>query len=188
MAYLEERFLDQCTVRPITYSRYIDDTFFLWPHGKRSLTRFIDKVNSFHLQLNLHFLDIQVALVNDTIQTFVFKKPTDRQTYKSFTSSHSEHPKISIIYYQTFLYKRVCSGYNNLNIQLNELTKQFMLRGYPLKLIRKNMERANKVSRQELLKYKNVTSPERTIFTANFLSHCERSFQTLLNSVGNSRK
>ena len=186
MAYLEERFLDECRLKPLMYSRYIDDIFFLWPHGKRSLTRFIDKVNSFHPTIkftyecstsSIHYLDIQVSLVNDPIQTSVFTKPTDRHTYIPFTSFHPDHTKKSIIYCQTLRYKRICSDNDDLNTKLNDLTKQFMLRGYPLKFIRKNMERANNVSRQELLKYKNVTPLERIPFTTNFHPAVRNLFQ-----------
>ena len=125
-----------------------------------------------------------MILVNNTIQTSVFTKPTDRHTYISFTSFHPEHTKKSIIYCQTLRYKRICSDNNDFNFQLNELTKHFMSRGYPLKFIRKNMERANKVSRQELLRYNNVTPLERIPFTTNFHPTVRDLFQNFRSLWG----
>jgi hypothetical protein len=38
MEEFEERALNQATLKPTCWYRYVDDTFVIWPHGEASLT------------------------------------------------------------------------------------------------------------------------------------------------------
>jgi hypothetical protein len=38
MEEFEEKALNQATLKPTCWYRYVDDTFVIWPHGKASLT------------------------------------------------------------------------------------------------------------------------------------------------------
>ena len=54
MAALEEKILDKVKKKPNVWWRYINEIFFIWEHGEESLKEFINKINSFHLTINLH--------------------------------------------------------------------------------------------------------------------------------------
>jgi hypothetical protein len=38
MEDFEEKALNQATLKPTCWYRYVDDTFVIWPHGKENLT------------------------------------------------------------------------------------------------------------------------------------------------------
>jgi retron-type reverse transcriptase len=48
MEEFEERALNQATLKPTCWYRYVDDTFVIWPHGKTSLTDFLEHLNGQH--------------------------------------------------------------------------------------------------------------------------------------------
>lgn len=55
MRKLESEMLNSFTLKPIHYYRYIDDMFFIWPHGLDSLESFKSHVNSFHRSIKFTF-------------------------------------------------------------------------------------------------------------------------------------
>ena len=50
MADLEEKILNTSEKKPMIWWRYIDNIFFILEHGQESLEKFLNKLNSFHLQ------------------------------------------------------------------------------------------------------------------------------------------
>jgi retron-type reverse transcriptase len=48
MEEFEERALNQATLKPTCWYRYVDDTFVIWPHGEASLTNFLEHLNGLH--------------------------------------------------------------------------------------------------------------------------------------------
>ena len=48
MAELEEDYLNNCTLKPTLWKRYIDDIFMIWQHGPDELTTFLQELNNFH--------------------------------------------------------------------------------------------------------------------------------------------
>ena len=48
MHYLESNMLNQSTLKPKTWLRFIDDIFMIWQHGIQTLTLFMDMLNSHH--------------------------------------------------------------------------------------------------------------------------------------------
>ena len=51
-------------------------------------------------EVSISFLDLNVKLSNDKLQTSLYVKPTDRHQYLQFQSSHPKHRKRSILYSQ----------------------------------------------------------------------------------------
>ena len=70
----------------------MDDIFMIWTHGEEHLKTFIGYLNSIHpsikftheysnsLHQTLPFLDVQVHLINNDIQTDLYTKSMHRQT------------------------------------------------------------------------------------------------------------
>ena len=98
--------------------RFIDDVFFIWPHGQEGLSDFITKLNSAHPTIKftsktsrskVSYLDLRILLQgDDTLKTSLFVKPTDSGSYLHFESAHPRHcihgiyPKDSFYAYVEF--------------------------------------------------------------------------------------
>ena len=52
MADFEEKMLESFEKKPMISWRYIDDIFFIWKRGQKSLKVFIKQVNMFHSTIN----------------------------------------------------------------------------------------------------------------------------------------
>jgi hypothetical protein len=73
-----------CTVR-LTRTRYMDDTFVLWPHNTDQLEDFHAHLNKQHPQIHftkeeendnqINFLDVLVKKENGRFKTTVYRKP-----------------------------------------------------------------------------------------------------------------
>jgi hypothetical protein len=48
MEHLEEKALEGAKHKPLCRSRYVDDTFVIWPHGPGKSSDFLDHLNSYH--------------------------------------------------------------------------------------------------------------------------------------------
>ena len=105
--------------KSILYLRYIDDIFKIWTGTKQELPIFFEKLNSKHKTIksehnishsNISFLDTLIyKSKNNTLQTTLYPKPTDQQSY---LHAHSDHPnslKINIPYSQALRIKTICS-------------------------------------------------------------------------------
>ena len=92
MEDFEERALNQATLKPTCWYRYVDDTFVIWPHGKTSLTTFLEHLNGLHNNIQftmeieengrLPFLDIDLYKKGDgSLGHKVYRKPTHTDLY-----------------------------------------------------------------------------------------------------------
>ena len=91
--------------KSILYLRYIDDIFMIWTGTKQELLIFLEKLNSKHKTIkfehnvsnsNISFLNTLIYKdKNNTIQTTLYRKPTDQQSY---LHAHSKSLKKSIPY------------------------------------------------------------------------------------------
>ena len=120
----------------VSHPRYIDDIFFIWTHGEKSLKNFMMEFNNFNPNINftyefseasINFLDLNVKFSNGKLQTSLYVKPTDCHRYLHFQSSHPKYTKKSIVYSQTLRVSRVCfqeEGYKYYCNQMNLLTSR----------------------------------------------------------------
>ena len=93
-------FLEAQKHKPLVWFRYIDDVFFIWTHGKKKLSLFLEDLNKFHPNIkfsheinkeSIHFLDLNVRLSDGNISTDLYVKPTDRHQFLHYTSSHPDY-------------------------------------------------------------------------------------------------
>lgn len=151
MAKLENEMLDKCpTKKPFTWLRYLDDVFFIWPHGKDELDKFLDYVQQYASTNNMkskisydvnisddhvNFLDIKVNLKEGRLETDLFSKPTDSHTYLRFDSCHPQHTKKGILKSQFLRLNRICSDKSTLLRRIDEFKTYFRDQNYPIQQI-----------------------------------------------------
>lgn len=104
------------TDNPHFYKRLIDNIVLVWAATEAAPLKYISEFNNFHPSIrfpylytssSLCFLDVTVAIVNNRLTTKLFRKPTDRQQYLNFTSSHPRYHKTATPYNQAHRFKRV---------------------------------------------------------------------------------
>ena len=133
---------------------------FLWEHGENKLKSFIDKINKAHPTIkftaewsktSINFLDVIVSLIEGVIETDLFVKPTDSHQYLQSNSCHPFHCKKGIPYSQVLRLNRISSETNSFDKRCNDLERFLLERGCSSKLGRKEILRARKISKNELL-------------------------------------
>ena len=92
--------------KSILYLQYINDIFMIWTGTKQELLIFLEKLNSKHKTIkfehkishsNISFLDTLIYKdKNNTLQTTLYRKPTDQQSCLYAHSDHSRSLKISM--------------------------------------------------------------------------------------------
>jgi hypothetical protein len=71
MEHFERRVLDSFPLKPKGWRRYIDDTNFLWPHGRNKLDEFFNHLN--HQHVNIKFtMEIEK---DNSIMFWMFASP-----------------------------------------------------------------------------------------------------------------
>ena len=93
---------------------YIDDIFFIWTHGEKSLN---------------------VRFSSGKLQTSLYVKTADCHQYLHFQSSHPKHTKKLIVYSQTLRVSRACSQEEDYKNYCNQMKSWFLKRSYPEHLI-----------------------------------------------------
>ena len=158
--------------KPPFIARLIDDCFFTWRYSENELLDFFTYLNACHPTIKfehqyskekISFLDTMTYIVDNSIRTTIYVKPTDRKQYLFFTSCHPSHIKRAIPYSQALRYRRIIEDDSILNTELENLKSKFLNRGYPPTLLRESFEKALKVDRTSTLKYK-TTSDKRATF------------------------
>ena len=151
--------------KSIPYLRYIDDIFMIWTGTKQELLIFLEKLNSKHKTIkfehnisnsNISFLDTLIYKEkNNTLQTILYRKPTDQQ---SNLHAHSDHPKSlkrSILYSQALRIKTICS---TVTVEYKKhcgiLKPNFIERGYEKNILKDEMNKVDNIDRKELLRKK----------------------------------
>lgn len=101
MEHFEQTATSTATHKPTRWYRYVDNTFVVWPHGKRVLQEFQKHLNGIHENIKftmktkengaLSFLDVLVTRrLDGTLGHTVYRKPTHAELYLHATSEH--HP------------------------------------------------------------------------------------------------
>ncbi|OCT74070.1 hypothetical protein XELAEV_18033035mg [Xenopus laevis] len=162
MAKLEEDFLSTCNTKPLIYLRYIDDIFIIWTDTEQEFIQFHKQFQDFHPIINLkmnyspthiHFLDTTIHIREDTIQTTIYRKQTDKPSYLMYDSFHPDHTKHSIIYSQALRYNRIYIQ-TPMNRHLKTLKADFINRGYNPMIVDQYIHAATRIPRTHLLQYK----------------------------------
>ena len=100
---------------------------------------------------SINFLDVTVSLIEGVIETDLFINPTDSHQYLQSSSCHPFHCKKGMPYSQAVRLNRICSETNSFDKRCDDLERFLLERRYSSKLVRKEIIRARKISRNELL-------------------------------------
>ena len=123
---------------PKMYTRYVDDVFAIFKR-KDDVHKFLDVLNNQHKNLEftvewpkgtLPFLDVEVSL-RDTIETWLYRKPTNTNVVLNFDSVAPRAWKTGLIKCLFQRAKVVCSSKFLLMKELNNITERFKMNGYP---------------------------------------------------------
>ena len=175
---LEKRILENSTLKPDVWWRYIDDVFLIWKHGEEALKVFLEDLNTFHPNIKfthkwsketIEFLDVQVTLSGGNLSTDLFVKPTDTHQYLHASSCHVFHSKKAIPYSQALRLNRICSDNETFDKRCNQLEEWLLDRGYSSKLVRNQVLKARKFSREDLLN--STKTPQSRKLTINITYH-----------------
>ncbi len=136
-------------IKPLLYSRFIDDTFFIWPGSLQDLNEFEIFLNSLipGIKITLtpkrevaEFLDTRVYklhMQNKTIlKTTVYFKDTDTHQLLHGKSFHPRHTVRGILKSQFIRFKRLCSTRYEYDQACHTLYAVLRNRGYARSLFR----------------------------------------------------
>ena len=99
---------------------------------------------------------------NGFISTDIYAKPTDSHLYLSFSSSHPSHCKRAVPFGVALRIKRNCSTNDFLQNRCKEYKGYLKSQNYPAGVVDKQLDKALKISRSELLCKK--VKPDKKVF------------------------
>ena len=176
VAYFENHYILDPGVNPfyhyiLCYHRFIDDVFIIYTGDEETLTAFHAYLNSANQHLkftlefnheNISFLDVMVKIDGSTIQTDLFRKPTDRNTILRGDSFHPTHLIKSLPISQYHRARRVCSTDESYQKQASDLNNRFLERRYSQTWIDAANQRYSAITQEEALKPRERTTKEQS--------------------------
>ena len=143
------------------YLRYIDDIFFIWKGTEEKLKNSFNEINKKHpfikfdqkySKSKIEFLDVLVYKdEQQKLKTTLFKKNTNRQSYRHAKSDHPVSLKKSIPYSQILRVKRICSTNSEFERNCKVLQEQFTKRGCDSSPIKTEIKKVKLLDRKDLL-------------------------------------
>ena len=182
--------------KPTIWLRYIDDIFAIWPHGTDSLLEFNSWLNSRHPRIqftcdysksSVNFLDTTVKLIDGSLQTGLYIKPTSSLSYLHRDSSHPTHIFQALPYGEFIRVRRKCSTLSSFDHFSDIILEAFIRQGYNRDSLLRAREQARGTDRSSLLEsYANLQVPHGT--DANDLnSHPDQFFFILEHHKENNK-
>ena len=195
MGKFEQQAIDNSLLKPFIWWRFIDDIFMIWTHGEEHLKSFITHKYSNSLHQTLPFLDVQVHLINNHIETDLHTKPTDKHQYLLKTSCHPNHTKKAIPFSLFLRIRRICSTDPFFDQRNRELIEYLIKRGYSRTSLQSDANRVCSISRHATLQpqEKKSAKTDRTPFVTSFnpalpkISSIVNKYTTLLQSTANCK-
>lgn len=103
------------------------------------------------LETSINFLDTVVTQQEDRLMTKLFTKPTDRNMLLHFNNAHPRSMLKSLPYSQFLRVKNIVSVSSEVDSSFNEMSHKFIKRGYPRSLVQQQKNRAQSLTRNEIL-------------------------------------
>ena len=170
LAKLETDALTHAPHQPHTWWRFIDDIFMIWTDTDDELPTFITylknihptiKFISSHSATSISFLDVKVSLSQfGIVETDLYTKPTDKRQHLLQSSCHPLHTKRAIPFSLALRIRRICSSDKSFTLSANELIQYLNDRVYNLSFLRKDIQRAHAITRNETLKPNQRTTSQ----------------------------
>lgn len=161
VAYVEQRFLRECTIKPRLWKRYVDDILIAWPGTVDQLSTFVNNLNEqcelkFTTELNLHqevpFLDCLLFRDLDGVwQSRAYSKIRGDKSYIHAASGHHPSIKRLTIRNEARRMRKLCSMDNDFEAALEDLHSQFLARGYSHRQIARQFDYVRRSTRDKIL-------------------------------------
>jgi len=137
MGKLEHDFLQTQSLTPLLWIRYLDDTLMLYSHGETSLKTFLEQLNQVPVvqftwsiyNERVTFLDVDITLWNNTLNTSVHIKPTNHLQYLHYSSFNPYHIKKTIPFSLAVRGQRLNSTTSSTEIYNQRLQEALVNRG-----------------------------------------------------------
>lgn len=152
--YMEE-FDEKATtgyhIKPLLFSRFLDDIFFVWTGSREQLIEYETFLNSLieGIKITLCCSEVSVDFLDTTIykhetrddadilHTRVFFKPTDTHQLVEKTSYHPRHVAKGVLKSQVLRFKRISTSYIDFSNACNILFRSLAIRNYSKRMMRK---------------------------------------------------
>ena len=131
------------------------------PDLKKQLNDFMSELNQKHPSIKfdykfeckqMEFLSTLVYIdKQNKLQTTLFKKSCDRQTFLNAKSEHPYSLKKSIPYSQAHRIRRICSTFQQYHSHSSELIEQFVNKGYKKDVATQQIQKVDQLDRKQLL-------------------------------------
>ena len=172
---LLEEFEKESGLKPTLWLRFLDDIFFVWPHGPEKLKVFIEFMQSFGERKKLKtklkftyetgdsvpFLDTMVSIDGSKLKTTLYSKPTDAHLYLRSDSCHPKSCTKGLVKGEMLRARRICSKEDDFLEAANTMKSHFMRRGFDQSAIEQTVGEVLSMSREEALTYKKKKSNNR---------------------------
>ena len=120
------------------YKRFIDDILIIWLGTEEEFLTFMQTINSLHptkkftCEYNIKersttFLDTKITIINNRIETDLYRKPTDRVQYLLPSSSHPSHIFTNVPFSLALRLVRIVSQRERLIDRLQELKEMLLI-------------------------------------------------------------
>ena len=143
LCFHEKKWLNNCPAdfRPVTYKRFIDDTFLIFRH-RSHVDKFLGFLNVQHPNIKftkeveqsgkLPFLDVCVRRVGSKLETSVYRKPTFTGLGTSFFSFIPLAVKRAITLTAIYRAFSISSSFQLFHKELDFLKRFFKNNGFPV--------------------------------------------------------
>jgi hypothetical protein len=148
----EGKALDSFPLKPKGWRIYVDDTNFLWTHGRNNLDEFFDHLNNQHENIkftmeiekdnSILFLDVCITKKgNGSFGHEVYRKPTHTDRYLNVDSHHFPSQNLGVV--NTLMTRDLrMSDEEHVELELNHLEDAFYSNGYSVNQVEKAMIKA----------------------------------------------
>ena len=138
------------------WKQFIDDIFLLFKGSRADCDRLTEKLNNvmpgiIKLKCNFSFLDLRIKIVDGSLETEIFVKPTNLQLFLDYTSNHPQHCKDSIVYSQALRVVERCSQPDSAVPHLETLKEKFIERNYPSDIVETQIKKAKAKDRKDII-------------------------------------
>ncbi|XP_078506116.1 uncharacterized protein LOC144763946 [Lissotriton helveticus] len=174
----------------IFWGRYIDDVIMIWDGPTLDLSEYFGYLNDnpfnvrftmTHNQKAIDFLDVQLFVENNKIQSCTHRKATACNSILHYESAHPRHVIENIPYGEMIRMRRNCSTDDSFQHSIQETEKSFLERGYPKKTLEKANKKVQNVSRTSTLTPKS--RPSNTSRPLSFTTQYSDQSSTIFNII-----
>ena len=173
---------EETGLRPTLWLRFLDDIFFVWPHGPEKLQEFIEFMQKFGERRKLRtklkftyetgssvpFLDTLVSIDGSKLKTTLYSKPTDAHLYLRSDSCHPKSCTKGLVKGELLRARRICTKEEDFIEAANKMKSYFMQRGFDQQAVEATISEVLTKSREEALVYKKKEYLEHNFFLSIF--------------------